>query len=340
MASRSAANFVAGMLVGLLVATAGFAFYVRVAQSSSDRQRGVIVLKLAHGLDKSHPVHAAMERFAERVAELSGGRVEIQIFPNGQLGNETESIEQLQSGALAMTKTSAAPMESFVPEMAVFGVPYVFRDADHYWRVLEGDIGQRLLQAGRPHGLLGLCYYDAGARSFYTVDKPVLSPDDLVGQKIRVQKSRTAMEMVKVLGGAPTPIPWGELYTALQQRMIDGAENNVPSFYSNRHFEVARHFSLDEHTMVPDILMISTRVWDGLTPEVQNWILESARESSVWQRELWKKKTAEDLAAVEAQGVHVYHPERQPFIDKVQPMHARYRGTPVGDLLQQIREVD
>jgi tripartite ATP-independent transporter DctP family solute receptor len=158
-----------------------------------------------------------------------------------------------------MTKTSAAPMEGFVPEMAIFGIPYVFRDNDHCWRVLESEIGRQLLAAGQSVGLHGLCYYDAGSRSFYTIDRPILVPDDLRGLKIRVQQSKTAMDMVEALGGSPTPIPWGELYTALQQRMVDGAENNPPSFHSNRHFEVCKHLSLDEHTIVPDILVSARR---------------------------------------------------------------------------------
>jgi tripartite ATP-independent transporter DctP family solute receptor len=336
---RSVSYFVAGLLVGLLLATTGFALVVR-HQNLTRSQGGRIVLKLGHGLDQGHPVHAAMVFMSERLREKSAGTVELQIFPNGQLGSETECIEQLQRGALAMTKTSAAPMESFVAEMAIFGIPYAFRDGDHCWRVLDGTIGKQLLASGQGVGLHGLCYYDAGSRSFYTIDRPVLVPDDLRGLKIRVQQSKTAMDMVEALGGSPTPIPWGELYTALQQRMVDGAENNPPSFWSNRHFEVCKHLSLNEHTIVPDILVISQKIWDNLPPDVQVWVQESADESSLYQRRLWQEGTQRALETVEQEGVTVHRPDRRPFIDRVQPMHDRYEGTPLGDLLARIKEVE
>jgi tripartite ATP-independent transporter DctP family solute receptor len=335
---RASSFFVVGLLVGLLVATAGFAVVIR-QQNRDGLQGGRIVLKLGHGLDQNHPVHAAMVHMSQRLAERSGGLVELQIFPNGQLGSETECIEQLQRGALAMTKTSAAPMESFVPEMAVFGVPYVFRDSEHFWRVLESDTGRELLAAGESVGLYGLCYYDAGSRSFYTIDRPILQPEDLRGLKIRVQQSKTAMDMVEALGGSPTPIAWGELYTALQQRLVDGAENNPPSFFSNRHFEVCKHLSLDEHTVVPDMLMISQRVWQRLPAEVQHWIRESAEESSRYQRRLWQEETQRALEYVQQQGVTVHYPDKARFAARVQDLHRSYDGTRVGELLRRIKEL-
>ena len=170
------------------------------------------VLKLAHVLDLTHPVHKGMVFMAEKVAELSGGRLRVDIYPSGQLGGaERDLIELLQIGSLAMTKVSTAPLESFVPEMKIFGIPYVFRDDVHRWNVLNGEIGRRLLLAGQKYYLRGMCYYDAGSRSFYTKEKPVQTPEDLMGIKIRVMKSITAVEMVRSLGGSATPIPWGEL---------------------------------------------------------------------------------------------------------------------------------
>ncbi|HMO84581.1 MAG TPA: TRAP transporter substrate-binding protein, partial [Lacipirellulaceae bacterium] len=263
---RKAVSFlVLGAAVGMLISTFGFAMLVR--QGNAAGAGGRTVLKLGHGLDQNHPVHRAIVFMAERVREKSGGSVEVQVFPNGQLGSETESLEQLQRGALAMTKTSTAPLESFVPEMAIFGVPYAFRDADHCWQVLHGEIGHELLDAASAHGLKGLCYYDAGARSFYTLNTPINEPKDLRGLKIRVQQSRTSMEMAQALGASPTPVDFGELYTALQSRMVDGAENNLPSFFSSRHFEVCKHYALNEHTRVPDVLLVSKKVWDRLSPE-------------------------------------------------------------------------
>ncbi len=333
--SKATSMFVCGLLLGILFASGGFALIQRHTRGQRD---GVTVLKLAHCLDQSHPVHQSMVFMGDRLREKSAGSVEVQIYPNSQLGAETVLIEQLQRGAIAMAKTSAAPMESFVPEMAVFGVPYAFRDEDHFWRVANGDLGRQLLLAGKSVGVLGLCYFDAGARSFYTVEKPVLTPNDLDGQKIRVQKSKTAMDMVEALGGSPTPIPWGELYTALQQSMVDGAENNPPSFYANRHFEVCKHLSLDEHARVPDMLLMSGVIWDSLSPQVQQWVQAAADEASQYQRKLWREESDEAIAAVQEEGVTVHRPEKQAFVDKCQAMRASFAGSPVGELLQQIDE--
>ncbi len=337
--SRSLSFFVVGMAVGILLATGGFSLYLRLSGNGAGGTEQ-LVLKLGHGLDQLHPVHAGMLYMAERLREKSGGTVELQVFPNAQLGSETENIEQLQRGALALTKTSAAPMEGFVPEMAVLSMPYVFRDRDHMWKVLDGRVGRELLAKPESKGLIGLCYYDAGSRNFYTIDTPILTPDDLKGLKIRTQRSKTAMDMIQALGGAPTPIPWGELYTALQQKMVDGAENNPPSFYSNRHYEVAKHFSLNQHQMVPDVLLVSAPIWRRLPAEVRHWVQEAADESSVYQRELWQEKTQEALEEAQKLGVTVYRPDLEPFVRKVEPMHRSYDGTVVGELMRRILEVE
>jgi TRAP-type C4-dicarboxylate transport system substrate-binding protein len=158
-------------------------------------------------------------------------------------------------------------------------MPYLFRDDDHYWKTLLGDVGAEILQAGENQGVVGICYYDSGSRSFYTLTKPILKPEDVREMKLRVLPSKTAHDMITTLGGGPTPIPFGELYTALQQGMIDGAENNPPSLFTSRHYEVAKHYSLDEHTRVPDVVIFSKKIWDGLDPQVQRWIAEAANDS-------------------------------------------------------------
>jgi len=294
------------------------------------------VLKLAHELDTSHPVHKGMVFMAEKLAAISQGRMRVDIYPGGQLGGERELIELLQIGSLAMTKVSTAPMESFVPEMVIFGIPYVFRDDDHRWRVLNSAVGQRLLLAGETVFLRGLCFYDAGSRSFYVKDKPIETPADLSGLKIRVMKSITSVKMIQALGGSSTPIPWAELYTALQQGVVDGAENNPPSFHLSRHYEVCRYYSLDEHTSIPDILLISTTVWNSLTPQEQRWLQQAVDESVVHQRRLWTEACEEALRTVQEAGVVVTRPDKEPFRQAVQPMHESYRGTPIYDLIQEI----
>jgi tripartite ATP-independent transporter DctP family solute receptor len=302
-------------------------------------EEDVRVLKLAHGLDVSHPVHLAMVHLADQLTSLSHGRMRVDIHPSGQLGEERELIEMLQIGSIAMTKVSASPLESFVPEMKVFSIPYVFRDADHLWEVLDGDIGQSLLVAGEGSYLRGLGYYDAGPRSFYTTDTPILAPEDLHGLKIRVQKSITSTRMVQTLGGSATPIDWGELYSALQQGVVDGAENNLPSFYLSRHYEVSRYYSMDEHTWVPDVLLVSTHVWEDLSPEEQGWLETAAASSVVEQRRLWQKAIDEALARVREAGVEIVQPEKSAFRRAAEPMFDTYRGTPTYDLLQAIGAV-
>ena len=326
----------AGFLIGILVSTAAFAMLVPSLREGNG-SGSAVVLKLAHSLDQQHPVHIAMLRMAELLDEKSSGTARIEVFADGQLGSEIECIEQVQRGVLEMTKSSTAAVEGFIPEFAVFGVPFLFRDEQHAWNVYDSELGEELLVARTDSGLRGLCFYDAGARSFYTIDKPVLEPKDLQGQKIRVQESKTAMQMVEALGGSPTPISFGELYSGLQTRMVDGAENNPPSFYTTRHFEVCKHYSLDEHTRVPDILLISQTVWEKLSPDVKRWLQEAANESADFQRELWKEKTAEVLKAVEEKGVTVYRPDKTSFAEKVKPMLESYQGTKIGSLIERIQ---
>lgn len=294
------------------------------------------VLTLAHSLDQGHVVHKAIVLMDERLQQLSSGAMRIEIYPGGQLGAERELIELLQIGSLAMTKVSASPLESFVPEIKIFSVPYVFEDRRHYFDVLDSSLGRELLLAPQKARLRGLGYYDAGSRSFYTTNKAITTPADLQGLKIRVQKSQTSVKMVEALGGSATPIAWGELYTALQQGVVDGAENNAPSFYLSRHYEVSRFFTLDEHTAVPDILLIGLPVWESLSGQEQQWLQQAADESVQYQRKLWQHSSADALAKVEAAGVTIIRPDIQQFIDAVDEMHAGYRGTVVGDLISAI----
>ncbi|WP_346838675.1 TRAP transporter substrate-binding protein [Microbulbifer sp. SAOS-129_SWC] len=297
------------------------------------------VLKLAHTLDQKHSVHRAMVFMDKRLRALSGNTMRIDIYPGGQLGSERELIELLQIGSLAMAKVSASPMEGFVPELKVFNLPYVFRDKKHFWDVLQSDVGRRLLLAGQKARLRGLGYFDAGSRSFYANDKPIRTPADLHGLKIRVQNSQTAIRMVNTLGGAATPVSWGELYTALQQGVVNGAENNPPSFYLSKHYEVSKYYTLDEHTYVPDMLLISTEVWKKLSAQQQKWLQRAADEAVVYQRKLWQESTRESLAAVEAAGVQVIRPDKKPFVAAVQPLLASYKGTEVGKLLDEIEAI-
>lgn len=295
-----------------------------------------IVLRMAHPLDSTHPVHQAAEFMKKRLAEESGGRIRLELRPNGQLGSTIECVEQVQMGILDMTVGSAGMLEGFIPEMGLFSVPYLFRDSDHYWRVLNGPIGQKILAFGERVYLKGLCFYDAGSRSFYTKNRMVRTPDDLRGLKIRVMQSRGCMDAVKALGASPTPIFWGELYTALQQGVVDGAENNATSFYTSRHYEVCPYYSLDEHVRIPDLLLMSSARWGSLGESDRKLIQRVARESSVFQRRCWARRTEESMAALREAGVEIVIPDRAAFFEKSQAVRRHCRTTLLGELIDEV----
>ena len=308
--------------------------------SGCEQQSDVIVLTLAHNLDTGHTVHKAMLLMGERLEANSNGQLKVAIYPGGQLGSERENLELLQIGSLAMTKVSASPLEGFVEEMKVFSLPYIFSGREHHLRVLDSPIGKELLKSLQVARLYGLGYYDAGSRSFYTSDRPVNSPEDLHGMKIRVMKSQTAVRMVTELGGSPTPISLGEIYTALQQGVVDGAENNAPSFFRLRHYEAARYYSLDEHTFVPDVLIMSKRIWDDLTAQQQAWLSQAVDDSVQYQRELWLAETEASLAAVADAGVTISYPNKEPFRAAVQAMKEGFEGTRTGEILRAIEQME
>ncbi|WP_136467034.1 TRAP transporter substrate-binding protein [Flagellimonas onchidii] len=298
-------------------------------------------IKLAHGLDVNHSVHKALVKMGEDLAQLSAGKLTVEIYPNQQLGTERQIMELLQIGSLDMTKVSAATLENFAPKTKVLGLPYLFRDREHSFKVFDGPIGQELLNDGKKYWLKGLGFYDAGSRSFYTKEKVVEHPDDLKGQKIRVMPSVTAMEMVRGFGGSPTPISWGELYTSLQQGVVDGAENNPPSFYLSKHYEICKYYSLNEHTFSPDVVIVGTQFWDRLTQEEQGWLQRAVDKSVIYQRELWAKAEAEALEAIQKSGVQIIRPDKIPFSERTDQLYEKYQSDEaLYALIQQIRAVN
>ena len=297
------------------------------------------ILTLAHSLDHSHTVHKAMVLMAQNLETYSNGQMEIKIYAGGQLGSERDAIELLQIGSIAMTKVSASPLEGFVPTMQVFSIPYIFADREHHFAVLDSEIGARMLESLLVARLRGLGFYDAGSRSFYSRDKPINSPEDLRGLKIRVMKSQTAVAMVDALGGSPTPIALGEVYSALQQGVVDGAENNAPSFYRSKHYEAAEYYSLDEHTTVPDVLLMSEHVWQDLDEQQREWLMRAVEDSVQFQRRLWQHDTEESLRALEENGVTIVRPDKAPFRRAVEEMKARYEGTETGEIITAITAI-
>lgn len=307
---------------------------------SCSGESDVRVLKLGHGLDASHSVHKAMVFMAERVKEESNGKMRIDIYPSQQLGSERELLELLQIGSLDITKVSSSVLEGFEPLYKIFSVPFLFENEEHRFNVYDGEIGRELLDAGQSIRLVGLTYYDAGTRSFYTKDRPILHPDSLQGMKIRVQESPASIRMVNMLGGSATPISFGELYTALQQRIVDGAENNPPSLYLTRHYEVVDYYSLDEHTAVPDMLFASQETWNRLSNAEKEILRNAAQESAIHQRKLWAESTNEAMEAVQEAGIEVVYPDKEPFREKLQPIYDDYaEDEEMNSYIQRIQEL-
>ncbi|WP_371193830.1 TRAP transporter substrate-binding protein [Glaciecola sp. SC05] len=310
-----------------------------VVLSACVKQDDTVILRIGHSLDMEHSVHKAMDHMGDQLALYSNNTMQIKLYPNAQLGSEREMLELLQIGSLAMTKVSAAAIEGFVPEMKVYGVPYLFRDNAHRWQVLESEIGREILSYTQKAHLTGLGYYDAGSRSFYTTDKKVESPADLPGMKIRVMQSPSAVAMVNTMGGTATPISFGELYAALQQGVVDGAENNPPSFFLSRHYEISKYYVLDEHTAVPDVIVASKHIFDNLTEQQQTWLQMAVDDSIELQKKLWKELEERSLREVKAAGVEVIYPDKQPFVDALAPLYEGYKGTAIGDYIERIRNV-
>ncbi|USD68266.1 TRAP transporter substrate-binding protein [Vibrio sp. SCSIO 43136] len=297
-------------------------------------------LKLSHNHPRDHAVHKAMDHMAKEVKRLTDGEVKIRIYPDAQLGTQRESMELMQNGALDMVKSNAAELEAFAKDYSAFNLPYLFRDQQHYFDVQEGEIGERILASSEASGFVGLTYYNAGARSFYT-SKPIKTPADLKGMKIRVQPSPSAINMVKALGGNPTPLAYGELYTALQQGVVDAAENNIPSFSLSRHSEVAKYFSMDEHTMVPDVLVISTKSLEKLSEEERKALKTAAKASSELMKELWAKSEEKERAKAQKMGVEFVQPDKAAFVEAVQPIYAELKTSnpELDKLVQEIKAV-
>ena len=336
---KSKSFFVAGLVTGLFLACVLGSFVIRPKANGGSAGGSKIILKLGHGLDESHPVHQGMLFMKKRLEELTAGKATIDVYSGGVLGGEVDCMEQVQKGELAMTKVSAAAIEAFIPEMKVFSVPFAFRDADHFWKTMHSPVGKELLQLGIRLKFKGLCYYDSGDRNFYSTKNPIRSVSDVKGLKVRVMNSRSAMDMIKAMGGSPCPINWGELYTALAQGTVDAAENNPPSFITSRHNEVCKYFTLTGHQRIPDMLIVSTKVWDKLPEDIQVAMQTAADESEIFQRKLWKEKTDECLKAAKESGVEVINPDLESFRKACAPILEMEAYADVRALYAEIQEV-
>lgn len=293
------------------VASLGFA---SVAQAQT-------LLRLNHNNPEDHPTHISMEFMGERFSELTDGAYRIQVFPNAQLGTQRESMELVQSCALEMARSNTSELEAFEPFYSAINLPFIFQDDAHFNAVINGEVGQRVLDASVDNGFRGVAFLTEGARSFYG-DRPINSPADLAGVNVRVQPSPSAIRMVELLGGNPTPIDWGELYSALQQGVVNMAENNPTALTNARHGEVADYFSLNEHTIIPSVVVISTCAWNDMSPEHQEALRTAALEAQAFHSESWNAIAEAALETAQAEmGVTINTVEKGPFIEAVMPMH-------------------
>ncbi len=287
-----------------------------------------------------YPTTLAVQHMGKLVAERSKGRLGVKVYPNGALGTEKDNIEQLRIGGLDMMRINVAPLNAVVPETIATGLPFVFRSVEHMRKVLDGPVGDEILKAMESQGLVGLAFYDSGARSFYTTKKPIKTVADMKGLKVRVIQSDLFVAMVEALGANPTPMPYGEVYTALKTGIVDGAENNWPSYESSRHFEAAKYYTLDEHSLAPEVLVFSKKVWDTLPREDQALLRQAAKESVPFMRKLWDEREVKSRKAVEAAGSQVITiANKQEFVDAMKPVYAKFATTPkLQDLVKRIQE--
>ncbi|WP_315836432.1 TRAP transporter substrate-binding protein [Bradyrhizobium prioriisuperbiae] len=295
-------------------------------------------LRIGHALPVTHPVHPAIQHFADVLHEKSGGAIELAVFPDGQIGQETNLLAQLKAGKLDFAKVSASALEREAPAYRVFSLPFVFRDHAHWRSVTTNTVGDSILASGSSVGLVGLTYYDAGSRSFYG-HRPINHPDDLKGLKIRIQPSPTMARMMRLFGAEGVEMAWDLVFTALSSRLVDGAENSVVALIVGRHGEVVSHYSLDEHTMVPDVFLISEARWSSMAPAQQTMVREAALASYDRMNVLWADFQTKARGTVERMGVTFIQPDKRPFIERAAPILTEFADDrPLLDLIGRIAQ--
>jgi tripartite ATP-independent transporter DctP family solute receptor len=290
-----------------------------------------------------YPTVVAVEHMGEKLEQTTQGRLGIQVYPSMQLGGEKEAIEQAQVGAIQLARVSVGALGPVVDDLNVFNLPFLFRDTAHMEKVIDGPIGQELLDkvTNNPQTrLVGLCWMDAGARSMYDTKKSIRAIDDLKGLKVRVMGNPMFVDMMNALGGNGVAMGYDQVFSALQTGVVDGAENNPPSFVFDNHYQVAKHYTLTEHLIVPEILVFSRRTWDGLSADDQALLRKFGREAQLDEREAWHKVEAEAFARMRASGVEVIEvQDKRPFQQAVKPVWDKY-GSKYAELIKRIQAVE
>ncbi len=307
-------------LIAVLLASAAFAQAAMACE---------VTLRSSDTHPDGYPTVEAVKAMGKIVEEKSAGRLCVEVFASAQLGEEKDTIEQTQFGVIDMNRVSLGPFNNIIPETQIPSLPYIFRSTEHMHNVMDGPIGQQILDAFSAHDLIGLAFYDGGSRSFYNKERPITSIADMKGMKFRVMQSDIFVDMVDALGANATPMPYGEVYSSIQTGVIDGAENNWPSYDTSGHFEVAKYYTLDQHLIVPEVLVMSKASWEKLSAEDQAIVRDAAKESVGVMRDLWGKQEAESEAKLEAAGVQVIKDiDKTPFIEAMVPVYNKYVTTP------------
>ncbi|MDY8108939.1 TRAP transporter substrate-binding protein [Fulvimarina sp. 2208YS6-2-32] len=271
---------------------------------------------------EGYPNTVALEKFAKDVTDRTEGRVTAQVYNNAVLGDQPDAIDQVRNGALDFANFNLGPMGEFVPSINVLSLPFLFTGVDQMHAVMDGEIGQRFSDDMSNEGIISLAWFDSGARSFYDTKKPIETPADLDGLKIRVMNNQLYVDMVDDMGGNATPMAYGEVYQSLKTGVLDGAENNFPSFESSNHYEVAKFYSLSEHLILPECVCISKTSWDSLTPQDQEIVRQAAVEAALEQRKLWAEQEKASRRKVEEAGVTINEiADKTPFQEKMKPVY-------------------
>lgn len=322
--------------------TLAAALLATVAMTGAALAECELTLRSSDTHPDGYPTVAAVQKMGEMLKERSAGRICIEVFHSAQLGEEKDTIEQTKFGVIDMNRVSMGPFNNIIEETKVVSLPFIFRGTDHMHRVMDGPIGAEILAAFEPHGFIGLAYFDGGSRSFYNSKKPIDSIDDLAGMKVRVMQSDVFVDMMSALGANATPMPFGEVYSALQTGVIDAAENNWPSFESSGHFEVAGYYTLNEHLIVPEVLVMSKVSWDKLTSEDQALIRQAAKDSMPINRELWAAREKVSEEKIRAAGVQIIdNIDKTPFIEAMVPVYQKHANTPkLQDLVTRIQATE
>ena len=287
---------------------------------------------------EDYPTVMAVKYMSDALSKKTGGKHTIKVFTGNQLGGEKDTIEQTRIGALDLVRINVAPMNNICPETMVPTMPFVFSSVDHMRKVLDGPIGDQILKACESQGFVGLAFYDSGARSIYTTKKPVKSLADAKGLKIRVQQSDLWVSLLQAMGANATPMPYGEVYTALKTGLVDGAENNWPSYDTAKHYEVAKFYSMTEHSMAPEMLLMSKKVWDTLTPDEQKIFRDAAKESVPYMRKLWDEKEKKSRDLVLKAGVQEIQVDKKSFQDAMKPVYDKFITDPkLKDMLAKVQ---